>query len=248
MATRRQAFERFEGFAAAVAAAVSVADLTAVVQRQLRRQGFPCFTYMFYPSRTAVENWYFSNHPATWVDRYTEQHYSRYDFVVHHAAVAVTPFVWGKIAAPRFRTPVQRQIVAEAKECGVASGGAVPIHGPAATRALLAVTDEVSEEEFARKFAHERFELHLVASYVHEKVLDMRPQIEQARPAARLSAREVEVLTWSAGGKTVADISSILSISDATCAEYLKNACRKLGAGNKTHAVAIALKQGLIAL
>jgi DNA-binding CsgD family transcriptional regulator len=64
----------------------------------------------------------------------------------------------------------------------------------------------------------------------------------------RLSPREREILAWTARGKARAEIAIILSLADETVKDYLTRAMRKLGADNKTHAVAIALTHGLIHL
>ena len=61
-----------------------------------------------------------------------------------------------------------------------------------------------------------------------------------------LSAREVECLAWISEGKTSLDVSSILGISPHTVNHYLNNAQEKLGANNRTQAVAIALRTRLI--
>lgn len=61
-----------------------------------------------------------------------------------------------------------------------------------------------------------------------------------------LSAREVEILTLASNGKTAADMALVLAITERTVAFHINNIAEKLGAANKTHAVALALRQGLI--
>jgi LuxR family quorum sensing-dependent transcriptional regulator len=65
---------------------------------------------------------------------------------------------------------------------------------------------------------------------------------------ARLSAREREVLQWTCLGKTAAEIAEILGIAKRTVDGHARSAACKLGAVNRTHAVAIALCQRLISL
>jgi LuxR family quorum sensing-dependent transcriptional regulator len=62
----------------------------------------------------------------------------------------------------------------------------------------------------------------------------------------QLTTREREVLAWVAWGKTAWEIGEILSIAKRTVDEHTQTAVRKLGAANRTHAVAIALSQGII--
>jgi DNA-binding CsgD family transcriptional regulator len=61
-----------------------------------------------------------------------------------------------------------------------------------------------------------------------------------------LTPREREVLGWVAQGKSTSAISKILGIASRTVDEHVKSAGRKLDAENRTHAVAIALREGLI--
>ncbi|TCT31754.1 helix-turn-helix transcriptional regulator [Martelella mediterranea] len=62
----------------------------------------------------------------------------------------------------------------------------------------------------------------------------------------KLSARELEVVGWSAEGKTSSEIASILGLSDHTVNAYLANAIRKLDCVNRTQLVAKALRLKLI--
>ena len=61
-----------------------------------------------------------------------------------------------------------------------------------------------------------------------------------------LSPREIEVLKWTADGKTADDIAEILNVSRNTINFHIKNAVRKLQAANKTAAVVKAAVSGLL--
>jgi DNA-binding CsgD family transcriptional regulator len=62
-----------------------------------------------------------------------------------------------------------------------------------------------------------------------------------------LTRREREVLTWIARGKTAWEIGGILEIAKRTVDEHTHSSMRKLGAANRTQAVAIALRSRTIA-
>jgi DNA-binding NarL/FixJ family response regulator len=68
------------------------------------------------------------------------------------------------------------------------------------------------------------------------------------RPAATtpLSGRESQVLQHLAHGLTTEAVGKELFLSPATVRSYAENAMHKLEAGNRVHAVAIALRLGLI--
>jgi DNA-binding CsgD family transcriptional regulator len=61
-----------------------------------------------------------------------------------------------------------------------------------------------------------------------------------------LSRREQEALQWAAEGKTEWEIGRILGLSEHTAEKFIRSACSKLRAGNRTHAVAQAIRLGLI--
>ena len=63
-----------------------------------------------------------------------------------------------------------------------------------------------------------------------------------------LSDREKQCLLWCSRGKTTSDIAGILGLSDHTVNHYLKSAALKLNAVNRTHAIAKALRYGIIPL
>jgi DNA-binding NarL/FixJ family response regulator len=63
-----------------------------------------------------------------------------------------------------------------------------------------------------------------------------------------LSKREVEVLQKIAGGKRNSDIATLLFISEETVKGHVKHIMEKLGASDRTEAVAIGLRRGLIHL
>lgn len=63
-----------------------------------------------------------------------------------------------------------------------------------------------------------------------------------------LTSREATVLHWISRGKTNEEIGMILNISICTVRIHVQNIIRKLNASNRTHAVAKAIKAGLIGL
>jgi LuxR family quorum sensing-dependent transcriptional regulator len=73
-------------------------------------------------------------------------------------------------------------------------------------------------------------------------VLDMRQVSDQPG----LTAREREVMTWISLGKSAWEIGEILGITKRTIDEHAQTATRKLGATNRTQAVAIAVRGRLV--
>jgi DNA-binding NarL/FixJ family response regulator len=63
-----------------------------------------------------------------------------------------------------------------------------------------------------------------------------------------LSKREIQVLKWTAIGKTSWEISSILEISERTVNFHLGNITNKLGVSGRRAACSLAIAKGLISL
>jgi DNA-binding NarL/FixJ family response regulator len=63
-----------------------------------------------------------------------------------------------------------------------------------------------------------------------------------------LSKREIEVLTKMAGGNRNSDIAELLFISEETVKGHIKHIMQKLGASDRTQAVAIGVRRGIIHL
>jgi DNA-binding CsgD family transcriptional regulator len=66
------------------------------------------------------------------------------------------------------------------------------------------------------------------------------------QPTQSLTARELEVLTWVAKGKTALETAQILQITKRTIDEHVHTIMQKLGAVNRTQAVAIAIQNHMI--
>ena len=63
-----------------------------------------------------------------------------------------------------------------------------------------------------------------------------------------LTPREIEVLRLVAVGNANKEIGAQLSLTEVTVKSHVKNVLAKLGANDRTHAVTIALKRGIIDL
>ncbi len=67
------------------------------------------------------------------------------------------------------------------------------------------------------------------------------------RPCS-LTSREIEVLQWVARGKSAWEIGEILLITKRTVDQHVHSTVRKMGAANRIHAVALAIRDSIIAV
>jgi DNA-binding CsgD family transcriptional regulator len=237
--------EHIDRFAADADRANNLEDIFVALRKQVERLEFERFSYwLIWPPGGPHRPLYVSSYPAEWLDRYIKNKYASEDMVGRFAARLVRPFGWAEILRRRL-TKSQRLVMTESAEFGLKAGVSVPLHGPELAKAAFSVANNMPEAEFNKLFLARRHELHLIATYAHARIisfgLDKVPET-----AVALAPREIEVITWTARGKTRWEISQILSISEETVKDYLENACKKLGATNKTHATALALVHGLI--
>ena len=86
----------------------------------------------------------------------------------------------------------------------------------------------------------------LAATYAVGRALQLQNAHEIFARRPDLTPRETECLKWAAEGKSEWEISQILGISEHTSEKHLLNAKRKLGAVNRVHAVAEAIRLGYI--
>jgi LuxR family transcriptional regulator, quorum-sensing system regulator CviR len=88
-----------------------------------------------------------------------------------------------------------------------------------------------------------------LAPHLHQVLVRVAGDgLPPATPAPSVSGREKEVLYWLRDGKSSWDISAILGISERTVNFHVYNVMQKLGAQNRSQAVALALHAGLIPL
>jgi DNA-binding NarL/FixJ family response regulator len=78
--------------------------------------------------------------------------------------------------------------------------------------------------------------------------LEIAKELTQYMGHSSLSVREMEVLQLTAGGNSNKRIALKLEISEETVKAHMKNIFTKLMANDRTHAVTIALRRGIINL
>jgi len=77
---------------------------------------------------------------------------------------------------------------------------------------------------------------------------DVAAQLAEHMGSESLTAREVEVLSQIAAGNRNRDIADLLLISEETVKVHIKHIMDKLGANDRTQAIAIAVRRGIIQL
>jgi LuxR family quorum-sensing system transcriptional regulator SolR len=183
---------------------------------------------------------FYSNYPPQWVKRYDERRYIERDPTVRHGMRSSLPVVW----SDAFFAEVP-ELWAEANEHGIRHGWAQSRRDAEGAYSLLVLARSgppITPEELAAK----ELQLQWLVSAAHMAMQASSHDTPAAVAPPKLSAREVEVLRWTAEGKTSAEIAGIVSLSERTVNYHLSSATAKLGASNKTSAAVRAALLGLI--
>jgi DNA-binding NarL/FixJ family response regulator len=74
----------------------------------------------------------------------------------------------------------------------------------------------------------------------------IRRPVALERPKSRLSRREIEILSEISAGSTTSEVAAAMGISPKTVENHKQRIFAKLGVQNQAHAVAVAMRSGLV--
>ncbi len=180
-----------------------------------------------------------NNYPEEWQKQYVREQYITIDPTVAHGMRSLMPLVWSQEVFSDCRSFWE-----EARSHGLRNGWAQSCHDARGNAGLLTLArshDDISRDELR---AHS-LQMSWLAHAVHEGMVRLVAGRLVPDADKELSARETEVLRWTADGKTSADVSDIMHISERTVNFHLNNAMAKLGVCNKT---ALAVKATVLGL
>jgi LuxR family transcriptional regulator, quorum-sensing system regulator BjaR1 len=182
----------------------------------------------------------FQHVPDGWADRYNRRGYVFRDPIVARLLTERVPFTW----TDAYRTCPDRESVkivgGEASDFGLREGYVVPISTIEGDLAAVSFGGPLQAIEPTELGA-----LNFAASYAVGSYF--RHAAARRRLSAALTPRECDCLLWAGEGKTDWEISVILGISRSTVIKHIAAAREKLGAVNKAHAIAKAIRIKLLA-
>lgn len=218
-------------------------DLARVLDRFLSHLGVENFVVAAVPlpQQAFEQSVLLRKLPLGWYEHYIAERYAWVDPVMRLCQRTTGPFEWAEAPYDPDREPRSAAVMRRAADFGMKQGLSVPIHGTNGYDACFSVSG--SELDLA---PNAKPAVHLVAIYAYEQSRKISsPRLICANPLTR---REQEVLLWAAAGKTSSDIGEILGIAERTVTTHVVNAADKLGAHNKTQAVAMAIQRRYICL
>lgn len=218
-------------------------ELFNQVAKAARSLGFEYCSYgiqMPIPiSRPKVE--VFFNYSEEWQKCYQTRGYLQVDPTVQHALKSTLPVIW----SDRLFEPA-RDMWEDARGHGLRFGWAQPsrdANGAVGLLTLARSADSLSAEELAANQA----KMSWLTQYTHAAMARLLTPKLAPETTVTMTAREKEVLRWTAEGKTAYEISQILSVAERTVNFHINNAIVKLGTSNKTQAAVKAAALGMLA-
>lgn len=181
-----------------------------------------------------------NNYSPEWQQRYADQGYLSVDPTVLHGRRSQTPLVWSEQVFSS-----ARKLWDEAQSFGLRVGWAqsnLDVDGGFGMLSLARASVPLSPAELAVKEVKMRWLAHIT----HLTLSRIFAGRQSAQTAPELTAREIEVLKWTADGKTSGEISDLLVVSENTVNFHVKNAVLKLQVANKTAATVRAAMLGLL--
>jgi DNA-binding CsgD family transcriptional regulator len=189
-------------------------------------------------SRPAVAM--FSNYSCEWRDCYNQRGYIQVDPTVKHALKSTLPVIW---SYDLFETAPE--LWEEARTHGLQVGWAQASRDANGAIGLLTLARSAGQLTPSELQANQ-LKMSWLTQLAHAGM--GRLLLPKLVPETQviMTAREREVLRWTAEGKTAYEISRILSVSERTINFHINNVVSKLGASNKTQAAVKAAALGML--
>jgi len=186
-----------------------------------------------------IETYGRSDWPEDYLREWLELDYVIHDPITHLALRASGPFDWSE--AHDQGTKFGKKVLDRAKFFGLTNGFSIPIRSDLLPLGIVSVG-------YNEKISTELIEfIEIVSTHAYVKTQSFKHETSQFLPT-KLSKREVEILSYTAAGKTTWEISVILEIAETTVNSHVRNILGKLGSSNKTQAVIEGIRSGQIML
>lgn len=184
----------------------------------------------------------YANYPTEWKQFYMANSLQHVDPTLKYGARSIAPVDWRRLD----RDDDFKTVFNAARDFGITQQGlTIPVRGPFGDTGMLSVTSKCPDHEWEKLISHIIVDLQSVAVHIHDTVM-RSDALSQVLRFPTLSQREIEVLQWTAAGKSYQDIGDILGISHRTVEVHLRSGRDKLYAMTTPQAVGRAISLGLI--
>jgi len=230
----------------AVAEIRTIPDAMQVLRQARTQYGFRHFSVISLPkaisqvSPSIAELSVISSWPPELTAEYDRLNLARNNPILHELQTKISPVLIDILLLNQgLSNPKQTAADQLFSRFELTMGASFPIHDLDGLRyavCFLGDRDLLSDEELSS--------LAMFSTMLIEQI--SRIFADNPGKKSLLSAREIEILQWTAEGKTSAEISRITKLSEHTVNHYATIATKKLGCSNRTQAVVKVMRMGLV--
>jgi LuxR family quorum sensing-dependent transcriptional regulator len=178
---------------------------------------------------------------ADWLKLYDDRRYAEIDPVMRRLRHSVRSFEHDEVSYDLDSRALE--LKQRRSDFGFANVFSIPIFGSTGANGFMSYGIKGLKPDLP---AHQKRTIHLITLYAADRICSLRSTQSAYKPI--VTNRQREVLTWVAAGKSAWEIGEILNISARTVEEHAQRVLQRLGAVNRTQAVAIAIRDRLIAI
>jgi len=220
---------------------VSKADITRTIEQQMSHLGFDFYAFFIrHPVPfTRPKTFFFTNYPQNWVEYYLQEDFAQLDPVLKNCRAPGNVWPWDEMA-----DAAGRKVFLAARNHGIYHGISCSMMAKNRSMGILSMS-YACESKTIQLTTGLELQLQNLAELSLAALIEM-DDISMTAAKLELSERELEILKWTAEGKTSAEISLILSISKNTVNFHQKNMQKRFNAPNKTQIASYAAAIGLI--
>lgn len=242
----RIVYSRIEAFSETCLEAKAPSDIVDALTTLLKDQGILSWFVgsLAYVSSNGASGFGFHAMPNGWLNRYLDANYFDCDPVFQHALHSRRKVTWTACREEALQAGGRERALSvfeEAQEFDLTDGLIMPVRG------LGDLPGAVTYGGHGPDLSPEaQMSLFIVGAYAYE---GFRRLVEGFRPIPPvLTDQELEVLRWSAEGKSATDIGTIMTLSPHTVREYQKNIRQKYRVGSIIQAAVYAVVDGNLPL
>jgi DNA-binding CsgD family transcriptional regulator len=181
-------------------------------------------------------------YPEPWVEMYSDPDFRANDPIPDYIMRAGQSMTWQQAIDQQKLNPAQQDFVRQLHDYGLVDGIGSPMFGPNGREAYVAYS-------FGRTVGEDDIDLIrllvAIAQTGHRRITTLTKR--RIQPPS-LSDRETEVLAWMLRGKSVRDIAGIIGCAPATAETYAKRLYSKLEVNDRSSAMVVSMRYGLVRL
>lgn len=225
---------------AAISAIASLGDAARVMRRMTSLAGAEHYLLLDIPPAHAAEHARViaSNWPHDAIEIVGLETVARLAGATTAAELGAAADQFVRLSGTRLRAVVEQGPARLLDEFGHRELAAARIHAGLG-RGLMVLSSPAEDRMEFDHFPH----LQMLACHVWSKLSRGAASVAFEDP---LSERERECLSWVSEGKTTDEVAVILDVSANTVNRYILHATQKLSAANRSMAIAVAIRNGII--